>query len=34
MNDLCVIGLVNRLLAADGKPTGNHKRVFRIMKRH
>jgi putative transposase len=24
---------VNRLLAAEGKPTANHKRVFRIMKR-
>jgi putative transposase len=28
-----VTALVNRLLAAEGKPTANHKRVFRIMKR-
>lgn len=27
-----VTALVNRLLAAEGKPTANHKRVFRIMK--
>jgi putative transposase len=28
-----VTALVNRLLAAEGKATANHKRVFRIMKR-
>jgi hypothetical protein len=28
-----VTALVNRLLAAEGKPTANHKRVFRILKR-
>jgi putative transposase len=28
-----VTALVNRLRAAEGKPTANHKRVFRIMKR-
>ena len=27
-----VTALVNRLLAAEGKPTANHKRFFRIMK--
>ena len=27
-----VTALVNRLLTAEGKPTANHKRVFRIMK--
>jgi len=27
-----VTALVNRLLAAEGKPTANHKRIFRIMK--
>ena len=27
-----VNALVNRLLTAEGKPTANHKRVFRIMK--
>jgi putative transposase len=25
--------LVNRVLAAEGKPATNHKRIFRIMKR-
>src|SRR4029434_99337 len=29
-----VTALVNRVLAAEGKPAANHKRVFRIMKRH
>jgi transposase InsO family protein len=28
----CVTALVKRLLAAEGKPTANHKRIFRIMK--
>ena len=26
--------LVNRVLVAEGRPAANHKRVFRIMKRH
>ena len=29
-----VTALVNRVLAAEGQPAANHKRVFRIMKRH
>src|SRR5215475_8640664 len=29
-----VTALVNRVLAAEGKAAANHKRVFRIMKRH
>jgi putative transposase len=29
-----VTALVNRVLAAEGRPAANHKRVFRIMKRH
>jgi len=29
-----VTALVNRVLAAQGKPAVNHKRVFRIMKQH
>jgi putative transposase len=29
-----VTALVNRVPAAEGKPAANHKRVFRIMKRH
>jgi len=29
-----VTALVNRVLAAEGKPVANHKHVFRIMKRH
>ena len=29
-----ITALVNRELAAEAKPAANHKRVFRIMKRH
>ena len=29
-----VTALVNRVLAAEGQPAANHKRIFRIMKRH
>jgi putative transposase len=29
-----ITALVNRTLAADARPAANHKRVFRIMKRH
>jgi transposase InsO family protein len=29
-----VTALVNKVLAAEGKPRANHKRIFRIMKRH
>jgi putative transposase len=29
-----VTALVNKVLAAEGKSRANHKRIFRIMKRH